>query len=176
MIILMGIAGAGKGTQAKMLVDRDGYNVVATGETFRKFATDEQRERMLKGFLLHDRDIFEMLSKAFDSVDDLEKCILDGAPRSIPQADWLLEQAEKRGFEIQAVIHINVSEDVVRHRLLDRGRSDDTDAGITKRFEEYRNSTVPILNYLKEKGLQVFDVDGDQEPVAVHEQILQCIE
>jgi len=172
----MGIAGAGKGTQAKMLVDRDGYSVVATGDTFRKYATEEQRDRMLKGFLLQDEDIYEMLSKAFDAVPDLKKCILDGAPRSIPQADWLLNEADKRQFNITAVVHINVSEDVVRHRLLDRGRSDDTDAGITKRFEEYRNSTVPILDHLKEKGITVFDVDGDQGPVAVHDQILRCIE
>lgn len=172
----MGIAGAGKGTQAKMLVDRDGYSVVATGETFRKYATREQRDRMLKGFLLNDDDIYEMLNKAFEAVDDLEKCILDGAPRSIPQADWLLSKAKKHEFNISAVVHINVSEDVVRQRLLGRGRSDDTDEGITKRFEEYRNSTVPILNYLKDKGIPVFDVDGDQEPAAVHEQILRCIE
>lgn len=89
MIILMGIAGAGKGTQAKMLVDRDNYSIVATGDTFRKFATEEQRSRMLQGLLLQDEDIYEMLTKAFDAVPDLEKCILDGAPRSITQADWL---------------------------------------------------------------------------------------
>ncbi len=176
MIILMGIAGAGKGTQAQMLVDRDGYSVVATGDTFRRFATEEQRNRMLHGYLLKDEDIFEMLSKAFAAVPDLRKCILDGAPRSIPQADWLLEQIKQDRLEIKAVVHIAVSEDVVRHRLMGRGRSDDTDAGIAKRFEEYRNNTLPILNYLKNHSVKVCEVDGDQEPDAVHQDILGCIE
>lgn len=171
----MGIAGAGKGTQAQMLVDKDNYSVVATGDTFRKYATDEQRDRMLKGFLLQDKDIFEMLEKAFQAVPDMEKCILDGAPRNIPQADWLLAEAEKQGFTIEAVVHINVSEDVVRQRLLGRGRSDDTDAGIAKRFEEYRNNTVPILQHLKDRGLTVCEVNGDQEPDEVHEAIRGCI-
>lgn len=169
----MGIAGAGKGTQAKMLVDRDGYSIVATGDTFRKFATEEQRSRMLQGLLLQDEDIYEMLNKAFDTVSDLEKCILDGAPRSIPQADWLLRQSR---LDIKAVVHINVDEDVVRRRLLSRARSDDTESGISKRFEEYRNNTLPILKHLKARGIKVFEVDGNQEPNKVHQEILECIE
>lgn len=176
MIILMGIAGAGKGTQAKMLVDRDNYSVVATGDTFRKYATEEQRSRMLEGFLLRDDDIFEMLSKAFEAVADLERCILDGAPRSIPQADWLLRQQADGRFNIKAVVHIAVDEDIVRRRLVGRGRSDDTDNGISKRFEEYRNNTLPILKHLKDRGIKVFEVDGNQEASKVHQDILQCIE
>lgn len=172
----MGIAGAGKGTQAKMLVDRDGYSVVATGDTFRTYATEEQRSRMLQGLLLRDEDIFEMLSKAFRAVPDLQKCILDGAPRSIPQADWLLDQTKKGDFQIKAVVHIAVDENIVRQRLLGRGRSDDTDAGIAKRFEEYRNNTLPILDYLKGHGVHVCEVNGDQEPDVVHQEILGCIE
>lgn len=171
----MGIAGAGKGTQAKMLVDKDNYSVVATGDTFRKYATEEQRSRMLKGLLLRDEDIYEMLSKAFDAVPDLERCILDGAPRSIPQADWLLSEVAQRNFAITAVVHINISEEAVRQRLLGRGRSDDTEAGISKRFEEYRNSTLPILQHLKDRGVPVREVDGDQNPDEVHESILKCI-
>ncbi|MGH7157720.1 MAG: adenylate kinase family protein [Candidatus Saccharimonadales bacterium] len=176
MIILMGIAGAGKGTQAKMLVDRDNYSLISTGDLLRVYATEDQHRRMLEGVLLRDDEIFEMIGKALDKVPDLEKCVIDGTPRSIAQADWLLNEANERNFAIRAVVHINISEDVVRQRLLGRGRSDDTEAGIAKRFEEYRNSTLPILSHLKEKGIPVFDVNGDQEPAAVHQSILECIE
>ncbi len=176
MIILMGIAGAGKGTQAKMLVDKDNYSLVSTGDLLRTYATEDQHRRMLEGLLLRDDEIFAMIGKALEKVPDLRKCVLDGTPRSIPQADWLLEQVKQGRFEIKAVVHINVGENIVRHRLVGRGRSDDTNAGITKRFEEYRNNTLPILQYLKNHGIKLFDVDGNQEPDVVHQQIVECIE
>lgn len=172
----MGIAGAGKGTQAKMLVERDDYSLISTGDLLRTYATEDQHRRMLEGVLLRDDEIYVMIGKALDKVSNLQKCVLDGTPRSIAQADWLLKEAAARKFEFKAVVHINVSEEVVRERLLGRGRSDDTEAGIAKRFEEYRNNTLPILQYLKERGIPVFEVDGDQEPTAVHEQIIKCIE
>lgn len=175
MIILMGMAGAGKGTQAKMLVDRDNYSLISTGDLLRTYATEDQHRRMLEGVLLRDDEIFEMIGKALDKVPDLSKCVLDGTPRSIPQADWLLAQAGAGRFAITAVIHINVSEEVVRERLAGRGRADDTEAGMTKRFEEYRNNTLPILKYLQDRGVQVHEVNGDQDPAAVHDEILTCL-
>ena len=172
----MGIAGAGKGTQAKMLVEKDNYSLVSTGDLLRTYATEDQHRRMLEGVLLRDEEIFEMIGKALDKVPDLSKCVLDGTPRSIPQAEWLLQQAKQGRFDIKAVVHINVDEDIVRQRLVGRGRSDDTDAGITKRFEEYRNNTLPILDYLEQHGIKVYDVDGNQEPATVHQEIVKCIE
>lgn len=171
----MGIAGAGKGTQAKMLVEKNGYSLVSTGDLLRAYATEDQHRRMLTGELLRDDEIYAMIGEALKKVPDLQHCVMDGTPRSIPQADWLLDQVKQGRFAISAVIHIAVKEEVVRDRLLGRGRSDDTDAGITKRFEEYRNNTLPIMDYLKERGLPVFEVDGDQDPDTVHEAILHCI-
>lgn len=174
MIVLMGIAGAGKGTQAEMLV-KEGYTHISSGELFRKYATGEQRERLLRGELMRDKELFEVVETGLKTVPDLQKCILDGVIRSIPQADWLLEQAEKGRFEITAIVHITISEDVVKKRLMARGRVDDTEAGIAKRFEEYHKNTEPILGYLEDKGIKVYRVNGDQTPEAVHKDILQCL-
>lgn len=176
MIVLMGIAGAGKGTQAKMLVDRDNYSLVSTGDLLRTYASEDQHRRMLAGILLRDDEIFSMIGKALDKVPDLNKCVLDGTPRSIAQADWLLEQVKEGHFEIRAVVHIAVDENIVRQRLIGRGRSDDTEAGIAKRFEEYRSNTLPILDYLKGHGIKVCEVDGNQAPDQVHQAVLGCIE
>ena len=174
MVILMGIAGAGKGTQAEMLVE-NGYTHVSSGELFRTYATDEQRERLLKGELMRDEELFDVVEKGLQNVPDLHKCILDGVVRSIPQADWLLSQAEKGRFKITAIIHIPISQDIVKKRLMARGRADDTEAGIAKRFEQYHKSTEPILDYLESKGVKVYHVNGDQTPEAVHEDILRCL-
>jgi adenylate kinase len=176
MIILMGIAGAGKGTQAKMLVEKNGYSLVSTGDLLRTYATEDQHRRMLSGELLRDEEIYDMIGKALKKVPDLQHCVLDGTPRSIPQADWLLDQVSKGHFKVTAVIHISVDEGVVRRRLLGRGRSDDTDAGIAKRFEEYRNNTLPILAHFKERDIPVFEVNGDQDPSTVHDEIVSCID
>ncbi len=175
MIILMGLAGAGKGTQAKMLVEKYGYSLISTGDLLRTYASDEQKQRMLQGVLLRDDEIYDMIGKALDAVPDTSKCIIDGTPRSIPQADWLLAQAAQGRFTIDAVVHLEISEDVVRRRLLDRARPDDTDAGISKRFEEYHRATQPILEYLAQKGIPVYNVDGDQAPEAVHADIVANI-
>jgi len=141
----------------------------------RTYATDDQRSRMLDGFLLRDEEIYEMIGRALEAVPDREKCIIDGTPRSIPQADWLLDQVEQGKFTIDAVVHLSVDESVVRRRLISRGRSDDTDAGISKRLQEYYRSTQPILDYLESKKIPIYHINGDQEPTAVHEDILRTL-
>jgi len=175
MIVLMGIAGAGKGTQAEMLVAKNGYTHVSSGELLRQYADEDQQKRLREGVLLSDDELYAIINKAFAETPDLQKCILDGVPRTIAQADWLLSQAAEGRFEITAVIHITVTEDVVLERLLSRARSDDTGAGIAKRFEVYRNNTLPIIEYFKDKGVRVYNVNGDQDPDAVHEDVLRCL-
>lgn len=175
MIILMGIAGAGKGTQAQMLAD-NGYTHISSGDLFRKYATGEQRERMLRGELMRDEELFAIVEKGLETVPDLQKCILDGVVRSILQADWLMEQVQKGRFSVSAIVHIVISEDVVKKRLIARGRDDDTEAGIAKRFDEYHKRIEPLLEYLQDKGIKVYRVNGDQTPEAVHQDILRCLE
>lgn len=172
----MGLAGAGKGTQAKMLVEREGYSLISTGDLLRAYATEDQQRRMLAGELLEDDEIFAMIGQALKKVSDLQKCLLDGTPRTIPQADWLMDQAKQGHFDITAIIHFSIDEAVVRQRLLDRGRTDDTPAGIDKRFEEYRNATLPILKYFKDKNIPVYDVNGDQDPEAVYEDVVRLLQ
>ncbi len=172
----MGLAGAGKGTQAKLLVEKDGYALVSTGDVLRSLASDDQKKRMLSGVLLSDDEIFDLIGKAIQQVPDPKKCLIDGTPRSIPQADWLLDQAKKQGFSIDAVLHLEIKEEVVRRRLLQRGRTDDTDASITKRFQEYYRATQPLLNYLKQKNIPVYSINGDQTEAAVHQDIVTALE
>lgn len=175
MIIIMGLAGAGKGTQAKMLVEDEGYSLISTGDLLRTYASADQKERMAAGVLLKDEEIFEMIGRAMKEIPDLKKCLIDGTPRSIPQADWLLGKAKEEGFTVDAVVHLEISEEVVRKRLLGRGRTDDTDEIITKRFQEYYRATQPLLDYLKDKGLKVFSINGDQSVDKVHSDIVGAL-
>ncbi len=175
MVIIMGLAGAGKGTQAKMLANKDGYHLISTGDLLRQYASAGQKARMLKGVLLKDAEIYSLINKALENTPHLKKCLIDGTPRSIPQAKWLIEQMVAGRFSIDAVLHLEVSEKVVRRRLLARGRSDDTEVGISKRFQEYYRATLPILEYFKQHNIPVDSIDADQPVEVVHKEILQIL-
>jgi len=176
MIILMGVAGAGKSMQGKMLADEHGYAWISTGEILRVLVTGKRRQEMLEGKLLSDEEMINLMDKVLDLINTKDEFVLDGFPRTIPQVDWLMEQVHSGRFPLSAVVHLTASEEVVRARLLDRARQDDTDEAISKRFNEYHNSTMPILEHLKHEGAKVCNIDAAQDPRAVHDAILECID
>jgi len=176
MIILMGVAGAGKSMQGKILADEHGFAWISTGEILRVLVTGKRRQEMLEGKLLSDEEMINLMDKVLELIDAKEEFVLDGFPRTVPQADWLLAQVKDGRFPLSAIVHLTASEEVVRSRLLERGRQDDTEEAIAKRFNEYRNSTLPILEYLHKAGGKVCDIDAAQDPRAVHDAILQCLD
>ena len=176
MIILMGVAGAGKSMQGKMLADEHGYAWISTGEILRVLVTGKRRQEMLEGKLLSDEEMINLMDKVLELIDTRQEFVLDGFPRTVPQADWLLEQVHKGRFELSAVVHLTASEEVVRGRLLERGRQDDTEEAIAKRFNEYHNSTMPIIDHFKKEQANVCDIDASQPPREVHDAILECVD
>ncbi|HSW80457.1 MAG TPA: nucleoside monophosphate kinase [Candidatus Saccharimonadales bacterium] len=176
MIILMGVAGSGKSMQGKLLADEHGYAWISTGEILRVLVTGKRRQEMLQGKLLSDEEVIKVLDKVLDLIDTRKHFVLDGFPRTVTQADWLLDQVKQGRFDITAVIHLTASEEVVKSRLVERGRTDDTEDAISKRFSEYRNVTLPIIDHLKSDGIDVFDIDAGQTPRAVHDQIVHYID
>ena len=175
MILLMGVAGAGKSMQGKMLADEHGYAWVSTGEILRVLVTGKRRQEMLQGKLLNDIEVVELIDKVFELINTHEEFVLDGFPRTVPQADWLIRQCQKERFELTAVINLVASKDAVMQRLMSRGRPDDTEAAITERFTEYEAVTKPIIEHFKEEGITVHDIDADKTPEHVHDAILEVL-
>lgn len=175
MIILTGVAGAGKSMQGKILADEHGYAWISTGEILRVLVTGKRRQEMLQGKLLSDEEMMTILDKVFELIDPKQEFVLDGFPRTIPQADWLLTQVKDGRFSLTAVVNLSASEEVVRERLMARGRVDDTDEAIAERFREYRSVTLPILEHFRQENIAVCDINAAQEPRFVHDAILQCI-
>lgn len=167
----MGIAGSGKGTQAKLLTDKHGYHLVTMGDVLRMYITGEQRERMLKGELLSDDEVTAIIDKVLQTLPEGEEIILDGYPRTIPQAQWLLEQAKAGRFNLDKAFHLVASRDAVKQRLLGRARVDDQDAAIEKRFDEYERATAPLLDWLKQNGVQVIDINAERSVEDVNKDI-----
>ncbi len=176
MIILMGVAGAGKSMQGRLFADEHGYAWISTGELFRVLVTGKRRQQMLEGKLLSDEEVIKLIDKTLDLIDLNEEFLLDGFPRTEAQADWLLDQVKNGRFELTAIFNLAASPEVVKERLLARGRLDDTESAINTRFEEYKTTTLPILEHFKRAGVEVYDIDAAQEPIAVHDEIMRHID
>ncbi len=175
MIVLLGVAGAGKSMQGRLLADDYGYAWISTGEILRVLVTGKRRQEMLQGKLLSDEEMIKIMDKVLGLVDVKEEFVLDGFPRTIPQCDWILEQVKNGAFNITAVIHLVASEEVVRDRLFHRGRVDDTDEAISRRFSEYKVVTMPIIDHFTKANVRVYEIDASQEPRAVHENIMKIV-
>jgi adenylate kinase len=154
-ILFLGMPGAGKGTQAKLLAKQFGFAHISTGEIIRNAWKENDpilsryRESIERGNYLPNRPLSRLLTKAIYSLpDDCPGYILDGAVRTIPQARFAFEEKL-----INLIFELNISEDTARERLALRGekegRKDDSPEAIDKRFEEYYNKTFPVITKLR---------------------------
>jgi adenylate kinase len=172
----MGVAGSGKSIQGRMLADEQGLPWLSTGEFLRMLISGEQRKEMVAGKLLDDQEIIALVQKTFSLVDTDQEFVLDGFPRTVGQADWLLSQVKYGQLDVSAIIHLQASEEVVRDRLLQRGRPDDYDQAIEERFREYQQTIVPILELFKEANIPVYDINGEGSVADIHQTILQTLD
>jgi len=175
VIIFMGVAGAGKSIQGRKLADALGLPWLSTGEFLRMLISGLRRIDMTKGKLLEDDEIISLVQKIFSVVDTKHEFILDGFPRTVGQADWLINQSKHGQLKISAVIHLKATPDVVKARLISRGRQDDTEEAIEERFKEYEKAVLPVIADLRKSGVKVYDIDGEQSVDSVHQQILTAV-
>lgn len=176
MIVLTGVVGAGKSMQGRLFADEHGYAWISTGELFRVLVTGARRKQMLEGKLLSDTEVIALVDKTLNLIDLEQEFLLDGFPRTTKQTDWLMEQVRQGRIKLTAVFNLSASRDVVKKRLLARGRQDDNEEAIEKRFLEYETKTLPILDYFRKQGAAVFDVDADKDPITVHDKIMEYID
>lgn len=175
MIILTGVAGSGKSTQGRLFADVNGYAWISTGELFRVLVTGERRQQMLEGKLLSDNEVIALIDRSFKLIDLNQEFVVDGFPRTKIQADWLLDQVKAGRMKLTAIFNLSASSAVVTDRLLKRGRQDDTTEAIKQRFVEHETMTKPIIDYFRQAGAPVYDIDGEGDPVTIHEEIMTRI-
>ena len=175
LILLMGIQGSGKGTQGTLLAEKLGYRVVAMGDVLRANASDEQKERLKAGELFGDKEILSIIDSVFSASGDNETLIMDGFPRTIPQAEWLMNQVKSGRFDIKFALHLVASRTAVKERLLKRGRADDTEEAIEARFDQYEKSTHPLIDWLSQHGVSVVSVNAEQTVEKVNQDVLKAL-
>src|SRR5436190_9883681 len=107
MILMLGTPGAGKTTQSHLLAIYLGCKWFSMGELMRNKSKGRARKDMLDGKIISDKVTLDLVDKALSDIDTANKeCIFEGNPRSIPQAEWWLEQEAKGRFKVTAVLHL----------------------------------------------------------------------
>jgi adenylate kinase len=167
MIILLGGPGTGKSTQGQLLVDRGKFRWISMGEIIRQKATEQQREEILKGKLLDSQETIKLLELELKELGDNPELILDGFPRYLDQAEWLLEQSRAHKIKISAVVNLFADKEVVKKRLMSRGRQDDSEEVISHRFDVYEQTSLPAIDVLKAGGIPTIQINADQTPEAI---------
>lgn len=169
-IIIFGKPGSGKGTQADFLKNKYDLYHISTGDLFRKNITTETKlgleakSYLDNGDLVPDSVTIKMLENEVLLNKDVKGYIFDGFPRTLNQAESLDFFLESINHNINATIALDVSEDELISRLLERGkitnRSDDQDVNkIKNRFNEYNNKTSILINFYKNQN-KFYSVDG----------------
>lgn len=164
-IILIGPPGAGKGTQCQKLLDYLAVPHLSTGEMLRA-AIDEggpeglqAREAMSRGQLVPDPLVLGMVAKRLESPDCRAGCLLDGFPRTLPQAEMLDDLLERRAMSVDGVIELAVPRDELIRRMLARKRSDDSPEIFAARITSFETQTAPLLDYYSKQG-KLVSIDG----------------
>lgn len=175
MILVFGVAGSGKSTQSQLLVNKTGRIWISMGQLFRDKMADEMAEYIKTGKLVSDEVTMKLLEQELKEQLPNNKIILDGFPRRVGQAQWLINNLPDLGDTIEVAIHLVANEETVINRMLSRGRSDDSKEAIQKRFEEFRNEVEPTLKYISDQNIPVLEIDGEQSPDEIHNNIYQTL-
>src|SRR5712671_4877561 len=174
-LILLGPPGSGKGTQAQRLVHRYGIVQLSTGEMLRAAVAAQTqvgikaKDIMAGGGLVPDEIVVGIISDRLDQPDMAKGFILDGFPRTVPQAQALDDLLKKKHIKLDAVVELRVNESALLARvesrvaqMVARGdevRIDDTPDVLSKRLASYRSLTEPLIHYYSERR-KLLTVDG----------------
>ncbi|OFU59465.1 adenylate kinase [Corynebacterium sp. HMSC11E11] len=169
-LVLLGPPGAGKGTQAAILSEKLGVPHISTGDLFRANIGEgtplglEAKSYMDAGNLVPDDVTVRMVESRLAEDDAKAGFLLDGFPRTVPQADELERILKDLGLKLDGVVQFDVSEDVVVERMLARGRADDTEEVIRNRMQVYARETAPLLDHYSDMIIKI-KAEGSVEEI-----------
>ncbi len=184
-ILLFGAPGAGKGTQSAILKAEYGIPHVASGDIFRRHLSENTplgqlaKGYMDRGELVPDDVTVDMIRGRLHEADAANGAVLDGFPRTIPQADELQGLLAEFDGKVDVVLSLKVRESTLLERVANRaltsGRADDQPEVLAKRIKVFLSQTLVLEDYYRERGLLV-ELDGEQSVADVTAKIRAAIE
>ena len=175
-LLFLGPPGAGKGTQAGLMSQASKYLHLSTGELLRKevdMKTNlgiQVKEIINSGNLVKDELVLEIVRK--NLLKKNKGWILDGYPRNISQANSLNGVLKDINQVLEMVFYLDVNEEILVKRLLNRGRADDNENTIRTRLSIYQETTEPLIDFYREKNILEY-IDGDRELKIISDEIKQ---
>ena len=189
--MFFGIVGSGKGTQVELLQKFlkeknivDDILYTSTGVEYRKlieggsYTGQKVKISLEKGFLQPDFLTISLFTNILATNMKEQTCLIaDGFPRTIAQSEAFENMMNFYNRDNIKIIYIELGKEEAVKRMKLRGRSDDTDEGIDKRFDEYINNVIPSMNYFKDKkNYTIYTINGNQTIEEVHKEIINSIE
>lgn len=184
-VLLLGVQGSGKGTQAKRIASDYGIAHIATGDILRSaIANGSELGRRVKpilesGELVPDDLMIELIRERLQSEDAENGYVLDGFPRTMPQAEALDSMLSEIGRPLSVVFELQVPDHVAVERLHKRaeeeGRADDTPEAIEKRLELYHSETEPLVGHYRLRG-NLIGIHGNRPENEVFAEVQEALE
>jgi adenylate kinase len=184
-IMLLAPPGAGKGTQGARLAERFNVPRIVVGDLLRDHIRRRTQlgrraqEYVERGDLVPDDIVLDVVLPAADKAAESGGFVLDGFPRTMPQALAAADLCNRLGISFDAVVSLDVPEEELVTRLLGRakeaGRVDDTPEVIQRRLRVFGEQTAPLIRYYRERGILV-PVNGNQPPDDVTDEIMRGID
>ena len=183
-LLLIGPPGSGMGTQGERLAQHFGIEHIAAGDLLRaevkaQTPLGQQAERIMqRGDLVPDEIIIELILPRVLAAAEDRGYVLDGFPRSVPQALEARKLAEQEGSASQAAIYLDVPRDELMRRILGRaaaeGRADDNEETVANRLRVFDEATEPLVDFYRGRGL-LHVIDAAQPEQAVTSDILEAV-
>lgn len=177
MIIFMGGQGSGKGTIAKMINEMGDFNYIETGALFRTLPADSEIAKLIShGELVPDSELFNLIESKISESSDV---ILDGFPRTMAQAQWLINNYSHR-FDME-LLYMDITESLMKERIkrraMESGRVDDAnELAVNRRLEQFRNLTMPAIDWFrKSDDVKFFDIDSSTPADITIQKVLNVI-
>lgn len=178
MILILGPPGAGKSVQAKLLDEQGKVQWLSVGKILRdhlETLPESTREQIEAGELVDDESTNNVLRQAIEATKDEPVILIDGFPRRESQVKWLENYLDKKNITITRIIHLKLPESVSIKRLKKRGRLDDDEETVKRRYAQYEDEVLRVVEAFGVEGVPIHEVDGDDTVENIHNQIMADI-
>lgn len=179
-LVFLGPPGAGKGTQAKVLAELLGIPHISTGDILRSAIAQntplgqKAQSYVTKGELVPDELLLDLIRDRLQQPDAEKGWILDGFPRNVNQASFLEQLLQELHQKVDYAVNLEVPDEVLISRLLERGRQDDDQDIIRRRLDIYHQETIPLIGFYNERS-SLKAINGDRAMADVTESLKHLV-